>query len=286
MVPEVGLGTWQYKGGVEPLRRAIELGANLIDTAEIYRTEGVVGEAIHGMRERVFVATKVSGDHLGYKQVLRAAEDSLNRLGIDHIDLYQVHWPDRRVPIAQTMRAMEELADAGKIRFIGVSNFSTRQIEEAQAALSRHRIVANQVEYSLLQRRIEPDIASFYVPNQITVIAYSPYAQGALFTEGSRALKALQTIGASYGKTPAQVALNWCLSRPNVITIPKSDRVDRVQEMCGGSGWTLSPGDIAALDREFAPTLREEIRSRIKILLRLQHQARRSIWPRRIARKP
>src|ERR671923_1723010 len=99
MVPEIGLGAWKYRGGVEPLRRGVALGATLIDTAEIYGTEDVVGQAIKGMRERIFLATKVSGAHLRYDDVMRAAAASLQRLGTDHIDLYQVHWPAAQVPI-------------------------------------------------------------------------------------------------------------------------------------------------------------------------------------------
>src|ERR1051326_7566555 len=106
LVPEIGLGTWRYRGGVAPLRRGLELGATLIDTAEIYGTEDVVGQAIKDWPDEVFLATKVSGDHLRWAGVLKAADASLRRLGIRTIDLYQVHWPDQRVPIAETMRAM------------------------------------------------------------------------------------------------------------------------------------------------------------------------------------
>ncbi|MGH7808612.1 MAG: aldo/keto reductase, partial [Thermodesulfobacteriota bacterium] len=109
MLPEIGLGTWNYSGGVDPLRKGIELGAYLIDTAEGYHTEDVVGRVAKGTRNRVFIATKVSGRHLRYDQVLRAAEESLRRLDTDYIDLYQVHWPNSSVPIRETMRAMELL---------------------------------------------------------------------------------------------------------------------------------------------------------------------------------
>lgn len=251
-VPEIGLGTWRYKGGVEPLRRGVELGAWLIDTAESYRTEGVVAQAIHGIHDRVFVATKVSGDNLRYDQVLRAADASLKQLRVDTIDLYQVHWPNRSVPIAETMRAMEALVDAGKVRFIGVSNFSRKEFEEAQACLRRSRIVANQVEYSLRARHIERDIADFYQPNQVTVIAYSPLAQGELLADYNRTdLTVLRTVAREAEKTPAQVALNWCLSRPGVIPIPKTDHVARVAELCGASGWKLSANQVARLDAAF-----------------------------------
>ena len=253
MVPEIGVGTWQYRGGIAPLLRGIELGASLIDTAEIYGSEGVVGEAIGKQREKVFLATKVSGDHLRYDQVLQAAEASLQRLGVTTIDLYQVHWPDSRVPIAETMRALEDLVDKGTVRFIGVSNFSRRELEEAQASMSRYRIVANQVEYSLVRRDIEPDIESFYLPNQITVIAYSPLGLGELVSSRNRQdLNVLRAVAAEIGKTPAQVALNWCLSRPGVIAIPKSDRPERVEENCAASGWQLTPDQVATLDKAFS----------------------------------
>src|SRR6202022_1844329 len=130
-IPEIGTGVWRYSGGAEPLRRGIELGASLIDTAEVYGAEDVVGEAVKGIRDKVFIATKVSGDHLGHDQVLGAAEASLRRLDTGHIDLYQLHWPSSRVPIGKTMRAMETLVDRKLIRFIGVSNFSLGELREA-----------------------------------------------------------------------------------------------------------------------------------------------------------
>src|SRR5262250_2002832 len=106
MIPEIGLGVWKYRGGVEPLRRGVELGAFLIDTAEVYGTEDAVGQAVKGVRDKVFIATKVSGGHLRHDDVLRAAEASLRELQTDTIDLYQIHWPNSSVPIKETMRAM------------------------------------------------------------------------------------------------------------------------------------------------------------------------------------
>ena len=135
MVPEIGLGVWKYRGGVEPLRRGIELGAFLIDTAEVYGTEDVTGQAVKGIRDRVFIATKVSGAHLRHDEVLRAAESSLQKLGTDYIDLYQIHWPSSYAPIAETMRAMEALVDRKLVKYIGVSNFSLAELRAAQAAM-------------------------------------------------------------------------------------------------------------------------------------------------------
>jgi diketogulonate reductase-like aldo/keto reductase len=254
-LPEIGLGTWQYNGGIEPLRRGIALGAFLIDTAEIYSTEGIVGEAVKGMRDHVFIATKVSPSHLRYDDVLKAAEDSLKRLGMDYIDLYQIHWPDPSVPIRETMRAMETLVEMGRVRFIAVSNFYLRNLEEAEACMKKHRIVSNQVKYSLANRGIEEDMLPYCQKNRITVIAYSPLDKGVLTSKSlvrnRRALGVLQRIASEAGKTTAQVALNWCISKPNVIAIPKSDKVERVIENCEASGWRLSAEQMEALDQAF-----------------------------------
>ncbi len=255
-VPEIGLGVWKYRGGVEPLRRGIELGANLIDTAEMYRTEDVVGEAVRGIRERVFIASKVSGDHLGYDDVLRAAEASLRRLDVDAIDLYQVHWPNPRTPIGETMRAMEALADSGRIKYIGVSNFSTDQLAEARAAMSHHPIVSNQVLYNLRRRDVERKLMPYCERHAVTIIAYTPLDSGKLAAEAgrfaSKGTKALREVAEGNRKTPAQAALNWCVSHESVIAIPKSDSVSRTTENCGASDWRLSDEDMARLDRAFA----------------------------------
>src|SRR5262245_30548696 len=161
VVPEIGLGVWKYRGGVEPLRRGIELGAFFIDTAEMYRTEDVVGQAVKGIRDQVFIATKVSGSHLRHDDVLRAADASLRELETDYIDLYQVHWPNSSVPIKETMQAMATLVDRKQAKYIGVSNFSTRELREAQAALRNYPIVSNQVLYNLNDREIERDLLPY-----------------------------------------------------------------------------------------------------------------------------
>jgi len=269
MVPELGLGTWKYRGGVEPLRRGIELGAFLIDTAEMYRTEDMVGRAVSGIRDRVFIATKVLGSHLRYDQVLRAAEDSLRQLDVGCIDLYQVHWPNSSVPMQETMRAMETLVDSGQVKFIGVSNFSVKEMEEARSAMSKYPIVSNQVLYSLKRRGIERELLPYCQRNQITVLAYTPLADGSLAPAPSsgplrrtlgrasrllgrdQGIPALQQVADKAGKTPAQVALSWCISRPGVIAIPKSNSLARTEENCGASGWSLSAEQIRALDEAF-----------------------------------
>ncbi len=182
MTPEIGLGVWRYRGGVEPLQQGIALGACLIDTAEIYGTEDVVGQVLKGQREQVFLATKVAADHLQYDEVLRAAEASLRRLETPYLDLYQIHWPNWAVPIHDTMRAMETLVDRGLVRHIGVSNFSVPHLPAAQAAMRHYPIVSNQVLYNLNHREIERDVLPYCFQQRITVIAYTPLDDGRLAT--------------------------------------------------------------------------------------------------------
>ena len=256
MIPEIGLGTWRYRGGIEPLRKGIELGATLIDTAEGYNTEHIIGKAVKGMRERVFIATKVSGRSLGYDDVLRAAEGSLSELGTDYIDLYQVHWPNSSYPIKETMSAMETLVDRGIVRFIGVSNFDLDDLREAEGALRHTPIVSNQVLYNLNERGIENELLPYCLANGITVLAYTPLDDGNLASRprfmSSKRIRVLEDISRETGKTTAQVALNWCTSRENVIAIPKSDSVGRTIENCGASGWRLSEERINLLDEAFS----------------------------------
>lgn len=255
-LPEIGLGTWAYRGGVGPLLKGISLGAYHIDTAEMYGTEGVVGEAARGQRDGVFIASKVLGSNLRYKEVIQAADKSLKRLGTDYIDLYQIHWPNSRVPIGETMRAMEELADMGKIRYIGVSNFSSEELKRAQEAMKKYEIVSNQVLYNLFDRDIERSILPYCQTTNVTVIAFTPLGSGALASRSSlnrrQSTAVLEKIAQETGKTMAQVALNWCISKDNVIAIPKSNREDHVVEICGASGWRLSTNQMEDLNRAFA----------------------------------
>jgi diketogulonate reductase-like aldo/keto reductase len=245
-LPEIGFGTWNYRGGVQPLRAAIECGARLIDTAESYGTEEIVGEAIKGRRHQVFLATKVLPRNFRRHDLIAAAERSLRRLGTDHIDLYQLHWPNLAIPIEEPMRGMEELVDAGKVRFIGVSNFSVRDLVNAQAALSRQRIAANQVRYSLVERTIEGGLLEYCQKNGITVIAYSPLATGLGNIMAADPERVLPKVAEASFKSAAQVALNWCINKESVIAIPKASSVEHVVENMGASGWRLRP-DLARL---------------------------------------
>ena len=236
-ISTIGMGTWkmgvythpnQKAAQVHALRRGLELGMNLIDTAEMYasgKSEEVVAEAIRGQRDRAFIATKVSPDHLHHDDVISSCEASLRRLRISHIDLYQVHWPNPSIPIRETMGAMEELVQSGKVRFIGVSNFSNEQTDEARAALSRSDVVANQIVYSLGNPSVEASILPYCVREKLTLIAYSPLDQGR-FPE-SRVPNALC---AKYGMTPAQVVLNWVTRNEQVVAIPKAADLGHLEE--------------------------------------------------------
>jgi diketogulonate reductase-like aldo/keto reductase len=247
-LPEIGSGTWQYHGGVEPIRKAIALGSSLVDTAESYCTEEIVGEAVRQLRNRVFIATKVSPRHFRRSDVLMAADKSLERLRTDYIDLYQLHWPNCTVPIEETMAAMEDLVDRGKIRFIGVSNFSVPELRKAQTALSKYRVVSNQVGYSLVDRSVEVDLLRYCREHRITVIAYSPLAHGIDHIKEKDPSAILSKVAAVTGKTEAQVALNWCISRENVIAIPKASSVEHVVQNCNASGWRLSSEENRLLE--------------------------------------
>lgn len=226
----------------------MDLGASLIDTAEAYGTEELVGQAIQGIRNRVLIATKVWQTHFRRREVKRAAENSLKRLGTDYIDLYQLHWPNPNVPVEETLGAMEELVDEGKVRFIGVSNFYVAELRDAQAAMTRHKIVSNQLPYSLVDRRIERDLLPYCQENSISVIAYSPLASGVHQIKARDRVGALTKVVAMTGKTEAQVALQWCISRGSVIAIPRSSSIQHIEENCGASGWQLSPEQMRLLE--------------------------------------
>ena len=249
-IPAIGLGTWRYSAGSAPLRSGISLGAALIDTAERYGTEEAVGKAIRSLDSEVFIATKVRHENLHYADVLQAADNSLRRLGVERIDLYQIHRPNPEVPIGETMRALDQLVAAGKVRYIGVSNFSVAQLEAAQA-VTGNRIVANQVRYSLVDRTIERNLLPYCQRNDVTVIAYSPLARGIGALRDGLNDNALTDVAEAEGKTEAQVALNWCISKDNVVAIPRASSLAHVADVCGAAGWRLSPASIDSLERAY-----------------------------------
>jgi diketogulonate reductase-like aldo/keto reductase len=263
-VPELALGTWQYRGGVEPLRAGIDLGASFLDTAEAYGTELVVGKTIRGIRDRIFLASKVSPRHFRRHDVIKAAECSLKQLNTDYLDLYQLHWPNYTVPIGETMSAMERLVQMGKVRFIGVSNFTLAELRRAQSVLSSTRIVSNQVRYSLVDRTPEEGLLQYCEAHQISLLAFSPLATGIDRMCRFDPDGVLGQVAASSGKTRVQAALNWCVSHPAVIAIFKADKVVHVRENCAASGWELSAEHLHLLETR----IRHSSRSRPERFLR------------------
>ncbi len=247
-LPEVGIGTWNYHAGPGPLRRGLEVGALFIDTAESYGTDQVVGEALKGLRERVFVATKVSPQNFSRARVRVSVDSSLQRLGIDTIDLLQLHEPNPAIPIDETMDAVKDLVDAGKVRFVGVSNFSVPQLEEAQKALLTHPIVSNQVRYNLIDRTIAKDLLPYCQSHHITVIAYSPLARGLGRIRDCDPNGTLEGLARTIGKSPAQIAINWCLCHEGVVAIPKGNSAEHILDNCAAAGWRLSTKQLSSLD--------------------------------------
>ena len=249
-VPEVGYGTWNYTGDPATIHRALELGAFLLDTAESYNTETHVGNTIKGNRDAYFVATKASAQHFRHDDLLNAAEGSLRRLGIDTIDLYQLHSPSATIPIDETMTAMDELVAAGKVRFVGVSNFSVDELRAAEQALGPGRIVENQIKYSLFDHGFADRVIPYCAENGISILAYSSLEQGRFEEELSRRpalADVLDMVCVQASKTAAQVLLNWVLCTPNVVTIPQTNRVERVDENCGAASWRLTSEQYTVL---------------------------------------
>lgn len=257
-LPQLGMGTWGMGGkfkrdpsnadeSVELLRYGFDLGFRLVDVAERYGeglTEEIVGRALAGRdREEVFVISKVWKDHLRHDDVLRAAEGSLRRLGTDYIDLYLVHWPNPEVSLAETMRALEKLRERGVIRHIGVSNFDVPLLEEARSLLPNAPLSANEAEYNLAVRGAEKDAIPYCKAHGIQFIAYRPLAKGAFLSKKNAAFDALAR---TYGRTPAQIALNWII-RQGITAIPKAGSREHLLENWGAQGFELSKEDARIL---------------------------------------
>jgi len=263
-IPILGQGTWNMgedpsarAAEVAALRLGMELGMTLIDTAEMYGEGGaekVVGEAIAGRRDEVWLVSKVYPHNASRAGVRAACERSLRRLGTDRLDLYLLHWRGG-VPLAETLEAFERLRDEGKIRDYGVSNFDTDDMEEAAALPAGAGIATNQVLYNLVKRGIEWDLLPWCRARGIPVMAYSPLEstrpeQRALLTRPQ-----LGEVARRHGVTPAQVALAWLLRQDGVVTIPKAVQPDHVR--ANRAALDLAPlltiEDMALLDAGFAP---------------------------------
>ena len=260
-MPVLGQGTWRLGGvserdpenddarDIAVIRRALDAGLTHIDTAEMYaggHAEELVGEAIRGVeRSRLFLTGKVWKSHLGGDGPLRAAEASLRRLGVDAFDLYLVHQVNPEIPLKETIRAMNRLQREGLARNIGVSNFSLERLKQAQA-LSEVPIVANQLHYNLQVREIElSGLLDFCQETGVMVIAWRPL-RGV-----DCSVPLLTELAARYGHTPRQLALNWLISQPGVVTIVKASDPLHLAENVGAVDWRMVEEDVELLRREY-----------------------------------
>jgi diketogulonate reductase-like aldo/keto reductase len=256
-VPVLGQGTWgmgedpnSRQSEIDALRFGLDNAMKLIDTAEMYgdgAAEELVGEAIHGRRDKAFLVSKVLPQNASRRGTIEACEQSLRRLGTDHIDLYLLHWRSQ-VPLAETLAAFEELVRAGKIRHWGVSNFDLSDMVELASLHGGPAVATDQVLYNLMRRGIEYDLLPWCEQHNIPVMAYSPLEQNRLLGD-----RELRRIADSYSATPAQVALAWVLRNDRIIAIPKAGTPAHARQNLAALDVPLSKDDLAALDRAFAP---------------------------------
>ena len=256
-VAALGQGTWNIGDDrhrraeeIATIRRGIDLGLTLIDTAEMYgdgRSETLVGEAIEGRRDEVFIVTKVYPNNASRRAMPLACDASLRRLRIETIDLYLLHWPGS-VPLAETVQAFEALQRAGKIRHWGVSNFDRDEMQALHAIPGGAAAQTDQVLYNLGRRGAEWDLLPWLCEHRMPAMAYSPIEQGRLLGK-----RALVDFAKMHSMTPAQVAIAWLLEQEDVIVIPKAGRRERLEENAGAPAHSLSPAQLRELDELFAP---------------------------------
>ena len=258
-MPVLGMGTWQMGGRMErdsrnddagqiqALKTGLDLGFNLIDTADSYadgKAEDLVGEAIRGYdRGKLFLTSKVWKTHVAYDDVLRAAENSLKRLGTDYLDLYLYHQVNNEVPLKETMRAFDRLVSEKLVRHIGVSNFALERFKRAQAC-AEHKIVVNQIHYSLSVREPESELLPWLQENDVMIQAWRPL-------RGVPDCALLNELCAKYGKTKSQIALNWLIMQKNIVTITASSSARHIQDNLDAAAFEMAPSDVELLTRDF-----------------------------------
>ncbi|MBC5783802.1 aldo/keto reductase [Ramlibacter sp. USB13] len=252
-VPALGQGTWNIgddprlrRQEIAALHRGLDLGLTLVDTAEMYgdgRSEELVGEAIAGRRDEVFLVSKVYPHNASRRAMPRSCEASLRRLRVETIDLYLLHWPGA-VPLAETVEAFEALQRAGKIRHWGVSNFDTDAMQELWDTPGGSAAQVNQVLYNLGERGIEWDLQPWMRERRMPLMAYSPFDQGRLLRH-----PALLRFAQEHGMTPARVAIAWLLARDDVIAIPKASDTRRVEENAAALAQPLSAQQLPTARR-------------------------------------
>lgn len=259
-VPALGQGTWhmgdiasQRRQEVDALRLGLDLGMTLIDTAEMYAEGGaeeVVGEAVEGRRDGVFIVSKVYPHNASRRGAVAACERSLKRLRIETIDLYLLHWRGSH-PLSETVEAFEALRRAGKIRHWGVSNCDVDDLEELGSALAD--CATDQVLYSLEHRGVEFDLLPFCAGRKMPVMAYSPVGQGGRMLRQ----RALVEVAARHGVSAAQAAIAWTLRNPGIISIPKAADPEHVRQNAAAREIALTAEDLATLDAGFPPPARK-----------------------------
>ena len=256
-VPAFGMGTWRYgedrrrrADEIATLRLGLDLGARLIDTAEMYgdgESERLVGEAIAGRRDDAFLVSKVYPHNASRKGAVAACERSLRRLRTDRLDLYLLHWRGN-VPLAETVEAFEALKRTGKIRHWGVSNLDLGEMERLVAAPDGANVQTNQLLYNLTRRGIEWDLLPWLRARAIPVMAYSPVEEGRLLQS-----KKLTAFSKQSGLTQSQAALAWLLAKDDIVVIPKTSRPGRLKENLAALQSPLNAEQLAELDRVFPP---------------------------------
>ncbi len=259
-IPVLGMGTWQMgeqsrsrETEINALKRGMELGITLIDTAEMYGEGGaeeIISAAIAGRRDDVFLVSKVYPHNASRKGTIAACERSLRRLKTDYLDLYLLHWRGS-IPLSQTLEALQELQQAGKIRDYGVSNFDLSDMQEARSLPGGNAIATNQVLYNLMRRGAEWDLLPWCRQHGVPIMAYSPVEQGRLLKN-----RQLESLAALLGVTSAQVAIAWLLHQENVIVIPKASNLTHVEQNRAALDLKLSETDLQELDRIFPPPSR------------------------------
>lgn len=261
-IPVLGQGTWHMAEDprrrtdeIAALRLGIDLGMSLIDTAEMYADGGaeeLVGEAVVGRRNEVFLVTKVLPENASLRRTVDACDRSLTRLGVDEIDLYLLHWRGS-IPLDETLEAFDALMSTGKIRNWGVSNFDVEDMEELIALPGGDAVATDQVLYNLQHRGIEFDLLPWCARQNVPIMAYSPIEQGRILDNPM-----LKSLAAKHDATPAQIALAWVLRSKNVCAIPQASRPAHVRENHAALDIRLSTLDLAELDRAFPPPTRKE----------------------------
>lgn len=262
ILPAIGQGTW-YMGEnptteadeIEALRLGVDLGMNLIDTAEMYGHGGaeiIVGKAIQTIREKVFLVSKLYPHNAGKDKAVRACENSLNRLNTDYLDLYLLHWRGS-IPLAETVDAMEQLKKAGKIKRWGVSNFDTDDMKELWQLTDGQQCCVNQVLYHLGSRGIEYSLMPWCMKHNVTLMAYCPIAQGGSLRAELITNNVVKQVAEAKQCTVAQLLLAWSIRNGHVIAIPKATNKQHVYENAQASSIVFSQQELTELDRAFNP---------------------------------